>query len=174
MRIEVRLKIEAPPAVVYRFYTHLDHLRFICTTTRREWSPRPGIVLREREHAEVRIQQGQYSVTLRFETVRLSPDRLIEDHFSTWPVKGARHVVRLAPEDLGGATALENEITWEAPWYLRRMIDRHGAEQRAFFTERHQNAKRLIEAVYRLRGADAFLGGIPEDAAAVGVAPVVP
>jgi hypothetical protein len=172
VKIDVVVEIEAPPRVVYRFYTMLDHLRFICPPERHEWCTRPGVVLEAGIESEARIRQGRHAASVRFRTVRVDPDRGFEDEFVSWPLRGARHIVRLEAMS-PTRTRLENVITWDPPWYLRRLVDRHEAEQRAFFADRQENAKRIIEAVYRVRGEDAFASGIVGDAAAAGIQPIV-
>jgi ligand-binding SRPBCC domain-containing protein len=172
VRIRVQLAIAAPPEIVFRFYTRLDHLRFISPRYRQEWCTSPGAIVALGGESEVRIQQHRHGVTVRFRTVRLEADRFLEDEFLSWPVKGARHTVRLEPGK-NGETLLEDVITWEPPWYLRRTIERYLAEQQKFFEERQAKAKQIIEAVYAARGGEAFVEGIFPDAERVGIAPVV-
>jgi ligand-binding SRPBCC domain-containing protein len=174
VKISVKLSISAPPEIVFRFYTRLDHLRFISPRFRYEWCTKEGAIVAEGSESEVKIQQHRHKITVRFRTVRLEDERFIEDEFLTWPVKGARHTVRLEPSAGGTSTSLEDVIVWDAPWYLRRVLERYVDEQRRFFEERQANAKRIIEAVYAARGADAFRDGIFADAASVGIEPVVP
>lgn len=173
MKIRVQLAIAAPAGVVFRFYRMLDHLRFISSRYRYEWCTSRGAIVDVGVESEVRIQQHRHALTVRFKTVRLEADRFLEDEFLSWPVKGARHTVRLVDGN-NGETVIEDEITWDPPWYLRRAIDRYLDEQRKFFEERQANAKRIIEAVYSARGGDAFLEGIFPDAERLGIVPVVP
>ncbi|MCK6546955.1 hypothetical protein L6R52_13985 [Myxococcota bacterium] len=173
MKIDVHLSIAAPPPVVFRFYTMLDHLRYVCPERRHEWALERGAVVAVGREAEVRIQQGRHRIDVRFRTVQLDPDRSFEDEFVSWPVKGARHTVTLASTDDGRATELHNVITWDPPWYARPVVERHEREQRRFFALRQENAKRVIEAVYAIVGADAFRHGISEDCARAGIEPVV-
>lgn len=174
VKIEVQIRVEVPPPVAFRFFTNLDHLRFISPRHRVEWCPQIGSVLGPGAESEVRIQQGKHGITVRFKTIRFEPDRLFEDEFSSWPVKGARHVLTMSSEDGGHATEVANVTTWDPPWYLRPMIERQLGQQRDFFMERMANAKRIIEAVYAQRADDAFKEGIFQDAALVGADPVVP
>lgn len=173
MKIDVQLSIAAPPPVVFRFYTMLDHLRYVCPPRRHEWALERGVVISVGREADVRIQQGGHALNVRFRTVHVDPDRGFEDEFLSWPVKGARHVVTLDPTDEGRATELHNTITWEPPWYARPVVERHEREQRAFFALRQQNAKRVIEAVHAIAGPDAFRHGITDDCARAGIHPVV-
>jgi ligand-binding SRPBCC domain-containing protein len=165
--------IAAPADVVFRFYTQLDHLRFISPHHRHEWCTKPGTIVALGSESEVRIQQHRHGLTVRFRTVRLEPNRFLEDEFLSWPVKGARHTVRFEPGP-NGSTVLEDVIAWDAPWYLRRAIDRYLDEQQKFFEERQANAKKIIEAVFAARGAEAFREGISSDAESVGIEAVVP
>lgn len=174
MKVATSSRVLAPPGVVFRFSTQLDHLRFTSPRHRYEWCTTAGAVIAEGRESEVRIQQHRHGVSVRFRTVRLEPARYIEDEFLTWPVKGARHTICLVPVDGGAATDLEEVITWDAPWYLRRALDRYVDEQRSFFDERLAKAKRLIESVFAARGERSFEDGIFPDAARVQIEPVVP
>lgn len=171
MQIAVKVTIDAPPAVVFRFFKMLDHLRYVGSSARYEWCAIPGTVVEPGKESEVRIQQGRHRITVRFKTLRLETDRLIEDEFLSWPLKGARHVQALEPQNGGSATKVANITTWEPPWYLRVMIERYESQQRQFFIERQHNAKRLIEAVYRARGDQAFSDGILDDVTLIGASP---
>jgi len=174
VKIRVHVRVAAPPHVVFRFYTKLDHLRFISPRFRHEWCTKSGAVVALGTESEVKIQQHRRSLTVRFRTVKLETDRFLEDEFISWPVKGARHTVQLKPSPEGRETELEDAITWDPPWYLRRVLERYVEEQKKLFEERQSNAKRIIEAVYAARGADAFREGIFPDAERVGIVPVVP
>lgn len=173
LEIAVELRIEAPPAVVFRFFRMLDHLRFISPRYRQEWCTRAGVVVGPGTEAEVRIQQGSHGITVRFRNVLFEPDRLIEDEFVSFPLRGARHRQILEPEDGGLRTLVRSVSRWEPPWYLRKLVERKELQQRQFFEERLANAMRLIEAVHALRGAESFGQGIAADAAAVGAVAVV-
>jgi hypothetical protein len=174
VQIEVQVRIEAPPEVVYRFFVRLDHLRFISPRYRREWCPRLGAMIESGKEREVRIQQGDYGITIRFRTVRLDENCLIEDELISWPLHGARHIQRLEPDEGGQATRVANISTWSPPWYLKKLAERHEDQQKTFFLERTTNAKAIIEAVYKLRGLESFTDGIARDAEGAGFAPVIP
>ncbi len=173
MRIRVELVIAAPPSVVFRFFRMLDHLRFISPERRIEWSPRRGAVVDPGSEAELRIMQGRHRITLRFRNVRFEPDHLMEDEFVSWPLRGARHTQTFEPVGSGQQTKIESVTRWEVPWYLKKVLEPREDEQRAFFAERLENAKQIIEAVYAIRGDDAFLDGIFADAERIGAKPVI-
>ncbi len=172
MNISIQVKIAAPPEVVFRFYTQLDHLRFISPRFRFEWCTQRGAIVLLGAESEVRIQQHRHAITVRFKTTRMETDRFLEDEFVSWPVKGARHTVTLREKD--GGTVVEDVITWDPPWFLRRVLDRYIDEQRRFFEERQAKAKTMIEAVYVLRGAESFREGIFPEAELAGIEAVVP
>jgi ligand-binding SRPBCC domain-containing protein len=174
VRLEQSIVIGAPPEVVFRFFSELDHLRFVTSARRREWCPALGQRLEAGATREVRVQQGRHSLTLSFRTVRLDAPRAHEGELLTWPVEGARHAQRFVPENGGRATRVIDAIEWSPPWYARALIARHEAEQRRCFEEKLENARRLVEAVVARRGAAAFEGGVFADAADAGFAPVVP
>lgn len=172
MNISIQVQIAAPPEVVFRFYTQLDHLRFISPRFRFEWCTEKGASVRLGNESEVRIQQHRHGITVRFKTTRLETDRFVEDEFLSWPVKGARHTVSLRNQN--GLTTVEDSISWDPPWFLRRVLDRYIDEQKRFFEERQAKAKTMIEAVYALRGAESFREGIFPEAERAGIEPVVP
>ncbi len=174
MRLEQSVLIGAPPEVVFRFFTQLDHLRFVSAERRREWCPALGLRLEVGASRDVRVQQGRHSVSLTFRTLRLDPPFGHEHEFLSWPVEGARHAQRFAAEDGGLATRVTDVAEWSPPWYARALVARHEAEQRRFFDEKLRNARALVEAVYARRGSAAFEGGIFADAADAGFAPVIP
>lgn len=171
MKLESSISIEAPPHVVFRFYAQLDHLRFVSPVRRREWCPRFGVALEEGAEYEVRIEQGKHGLHLRFRTTRFVPHSSLENEFLSWPLKGARHEQRF--EARGGGTLVSDVNFWVPPWYARGVVAQREDEQRRFFAEKLEKAKRLIEAVYARAGEAAFRDGIFEDAADVGIAPVI-
>jgi hypothetical protein len=173
VKIAVEARIAAPPSVVFRFFRMLDHLRFISPKRRVEWCPRRGALIEPGSEADLRVAQGRNRITLRFRNVRFELDRTIEDEFISWPLRGARHTQTFESLDGGLSTKVESVTTWEPPWYLRKVLERHEGEQRTFFAERQENAKRIIEAVYARKGEDAFKEGIFADAQLIGAAPVV-
>jgi len=166
--------IEAPPEVVFRFYAQLDHLRFVSTDGRREWCPEPGQVRFSGGEFPVEIQQGRHRIGLRFRTLRIDADRAYEDEFTSWPLKGARHVQTFEPRRQGAATEVVDTNHWVPPWYARSVVARHIDDQRRLFAVKLSKAKTLIEQVYALKGSEAFSDGIFDDAEAVGIRPVVP
>jgi hypothetical protein len=62
VKIHVQLVIAAPAGVVFRFYTKLDHLRFISPRHRHEWCTKPGTVVELGSESEVRIQQHRHGL----------------------------------------------------------------------------------------------------------------
>jgi hypothetical protein len=174
VKMESTAVVKAPPEVVFRFYRHLDHLRFVCTARRQEWCPNTGLTQEEGEEYEVRLRQGRHEIKLRFRTVRMVPGQVVEDEFLSWPLRGARRVLRMTPQGGGQATAVVELNHWEPPWFARAAVKERSGEQQQLFDMKLENAKRIIEAVYKARGEDAFQVGIFEDASALGIAPVVP
>jgi ligand-binding SRPBCC domain-containing protein len=171
--IEVSILVEAPPPVVYRFYSQLDHLRYVSPIRRREWCAERGIEVGVGREYEVNVQQGRHAILLRFRTIRADGCACIEDEFLNWPLKGARHVQSFVPEDEKRSTLVTDLNRWDPPWYARSAVKKHEWEQTSFFQEKLDNAKRVIEAVYRERGDGAFVEGIGAEAAALGIAPVI-
>ena len=174
MRIESTITIEAPPEVVFRFFGQLDHLRFISTERRQEWCPESGCVRECGGEYPIEIQQGRHRLGVRFHTFSLQTNRAYEDHFTTWPLKGARHIQTFEPAHHGAATEVVDTNYWEPPWYARAVVARHIDDQQRLFTDKLRNAKRLIEQVFELKGPDAFVDGIFRDAELVGVMPLIP
>ena len=174
MRLESSITIDAPPAVVFRFYAQLDHLRFICTEGRQEWCPDTGQVRTSGGEYTVEIQQGRHRLELTFKTLRLEAHRAYEDQFTTWPLKGARHIQTFEPARNGAATEVVDTNIWEPPWYARAVVARHFDNQQQLFAIKLRKAKQLIEQVFDVKGPDAFSGGIFEDAEVVGISPLVP
>lgn len=164
--------VNAPPEVVFRFYRCLDHLRFVCTPRRQEWCPNTGLTQEVGQEYEVRLRQGRHEIKLRFRTVRLVPHAMVEDEFLSWPLRGARRTLRMTPQG-DGATEVVEINHWEPPWFARAAVKERSEEQQHLFDRKLDNAKRIIEAVYQARGADAFREGIFEDTSALGIAPVV-
>jgi hypothetical protein len=173
VRIAIELVIAAPPSVVFRFFRMLDHLRFISPQRRIEWSPRRGAMVDPGSEAELRMMQGRHRITLRFRNVRFEADRLMEDEFVSWPLRGARHTQTFEPVEGGRKTRVESMTIWDVPWYLKKVLEPREVEQRTFFAERLANAKQIIEAVFAIRGDDAFVAGIFADADRIGARPVI-
>ncbi len=174
MKLESVITIEAPPEVVFRFFAQLDHLRFISTEGRQEWCPQTGCVRKCGVEYPVQIRQGRHSLQLRFRTHNIRVHREYEDHFTSWPLKGARHVQTFEPAHYGAATEVVDINYWEPPWYARAVVARHLDDQARLFSEKLGNAKRLVEQVFDVKGPDAFVDGIFDDAELVGVAPLIP
>lgn len=172
VKIESTVHVEAPPAVTFRFFCNLDHLRFVCTERRREWCHATGRVQTEGSQHEVRLRQGRHEIRLRFRTVRLQPESLIEDEFLSWPLRGARRILELSPS--GPGTRVTEINAWTPPRFVRSAVQNRTEEQQQLFDQKLDNGKRLIEAAYALRGGLAFADGIFADAEALGVEPVVP
>lgn len=170
MIIEVSILVEAPPPVVYRFYSQLDHLRYVSPGRRREWCAERGLEVGLGREYEVNVEQGRHSILLRFRTVR-ADESCIEDEFLNWPLKGARHLQRFEAQD--DATFVTDMNRWNPPWYARSAVKRHEWEQTSFFKEKLENAKRVIEGVYREKGDAAFAEGIGADAESCGFEPVI-
>lgn len=164
--------VKAPPPVVFRFFCHLDHLRFVCTQRRQEWSPATGCVQVLGSSHEVRLRQGRHEIRLKFQTVRFEPDALLEDEFVSWPLRGARRTLRFVAETEG--TRVTETNVWTPPRFARTAVQNRSDEQQNLFDRKLENGKNLIEAVFSARGNDSFRGGIFEDARALGVEPVVP
>jgi len=165
--------VNAPPDVVFRFYRYLDHLRFVCSQRRQEWCPATGLTQEEGQEYEVRLRQGRHEIKLRFRTVRLVPAAMVEDEFLSWPLRGARRTLRMKAVGDGQTTEVVEVNHWEPPWFARAAVKERSGEQQQLFDMKLDNAKRIIEAVYAARGAEAFRAGVFEDAAALGIAPVV-
>ena len=174
VKLESSITIDAPPEVVFRFYAQLDHLRFISTEGRREWCPETGRIRASGAEYPVEIQQGRHHLGLRFRTLTLRPGRAYEDEFVSWPLKGARHRQTFEPARNGAATEVVDTNHWEPPWYARAVVARHIDDQSALFTRKLTKAKELVERVFDIKGPDAFVEGIFDDAEIVGVAPLVP
>lgn len=172
MKIESTVHVEAPPTVAYRFFCQLDHLRFVCTERRREWCHATGRLQSEGSQHEVRLRQGRHEIRLRFRTLRMHPDTLIEDEFLSWPLRGARRTLCLAPHGTGTRVSEINE--WTPPRFVRSAVQHRYEDQQRLFDQKLENGRRLIEAAYALRGELAFTQGIFGDAEALGVSPVVP
>lgn len=173
MIIEASILVEAPPAVVFRFYEQLDHLRYVSAERRREWCGARGRSVELGQEYEVHINQGRHSILLRIRTIRIVRERCIEDEFLNWPLKGARHVQSFEAVNDGRATRVHELNQWDPPWYAKSAVKKHEWEQTRFFEEKLANAKRVIETVYAERGDEAFLGGVAEEAHALGVTPIV-
>lgn len=173
MIIEASILVEAPPSVVFRFYEQLDHLRYVSAERRREWCAARGQRVEVGHEYEVHIHQGRHSILLRIRTIRIDPERLIEDEFLNWPLKGARHLQRFEPVNDGRATRVHEVNQWEPPWYAKTTVKKHEWEQTRFFEEKLANAKRVIETVYAARGDEAFSGGVASDAREAGVDPII-
>lgn len=172
VRIETSARIEAPTAVVFRFFGWLDHLRFVSADLRQEWCPERGLAMSEGGEYEVRLRQGRHGLTLRFRTVKVVENALYEDEFLTWPVKGAIHLVTFQSKD--GTTLVTDANIWSPPWYARAIVAKNREPQTAAFQQRLLKAKVLVEAVYRAKGERAFLEGIFGDAVDAGFSPSVP
>ena len=172
MRIETSARIEAPPAVVFRFFGWLDHLRFVSADLRQEWCPDRGIAVSEGGEYQIRLRQGRHGFTLRFRTVKVVENALYEDEFLTWPVKGGIHLVTFQAKN--GATLVTDANIWSPPWYARAIVAKNRDQQTAVFQQRLGNAKRIVEAVYGVKGDRAFLEGIFGDATEAGFSPTVP
>ena len=125
MIIEASILVEAPPEIVFRFYTLLDHLRYVSPERRREWCPRRNARIALGAEYEVNIHQGRHSVVLRFRTVRYEPGAAYEDEFLNWPLKGARHLQTFTGVNGDAATRVEDVNRWEPPWYARAMVKKH-------------------------------------------------
>lgn len=172
VKIESTVHVEAPPAVAFRFYCLLDHLRFVCTERRREWCHATGRVQTQGSQHEVRLRQGRHEIRLRFRTVRLQPDLVIEDEFLSWPLRGARRTLQFAPSGTG--TRVTETNAWTPPRFVRTAVQNRTSEQQGLFDQKLDNGRKLIEAAFGLRGELAFTDGIFADAEALGVSPVVP
>ncbi len=164
--------VKAPPPVVFRFFCHLDHLRFVCTQRRQEWSPKTGCIQVLGSSHEVRLRQGRHEIRLRFKTVRLESDELLEDEFVSWPLRGAKRTLRF--ETMGSGTQVTETNVWTPPRFARTAVKNRTDEQQELFDRKLENGKVLIEAVYAARGEQAFSTGIIEDAQALSIDPVVP
>jgi len=171
VKIESSVHVEAPPSVVFRFFCLLDHLRFVCTERRREWCHATGRVQTEGSQHEVRLRQGKHEIRLRFRTVRLVPERLIEDEFLSWPLRGARRTLELTAE--GAGTRVVEINAWTPPRFVRTAVQNRTEEQQSLFDQKLENGRQLIEAAYELRGELAFTDGVFHDAERLGVSPVV-
>ncbi len=174
LKLESTITIAAPPEVVFRFYAQLDHLRFVSTVGRREWCPEIGRVRARGAEYPVLIQQGRHQIGLRFRTLRLETHRAYEDEFTSWPLKGARHMQTFEPARSGAATEVVDTNLWEPPWYARSVVARHIDDQRHHFASKLRNAKQVVEQVFDVKGPDAFAEGIFDDAETVGIEPMVP
>lgn len=172
MKIETSIRVDAPPPVAFRFYGWLDYLRFVSADLRQEWCPERGIAVCEGAEYEVLLEQGKHRFSIRFRTTRVVDSALYEDEFLTWPVKGGRHLQTFEPE--GERTLITESHAWSPPWYARAIVAKKRQEQTEVFQERLENGKRIIEAVYRLRGDEAFREGIFQDCEAAGIMPIIP
>lgn len=172
MKLESSALVEAPPAVVFRFFSRLDHLRFVCTERRREWCHATGRVQSEGSQHEVRLRQGGHEIRLRFRTVRLVPSLVIEDEFLSWPLRGARRTLEL--EARTGGTWVREINAWTPPRFVRSAVENRAEDQQELFDQKLDNGRRFIEAAYAARGELAFEEGIFEDAERLGIEPVVP
>lgn len=166
--------VEAPPEVVFRFYAQLDHLRFVSSEWRQEWCPELGLVRHSGGDYPVEIQQGRHRIVVRFTTLSMQTNRSFEDEFTTWPLKGARHVQTFEPARNGAATEIIDANFWEPPWYARSVVARHYDNQQQLFALKLFNAKQVIEQVFDVKGPDAFVEGIVQDAEMVGIDPLIP
>lgn len=174
LKLESEVLVEAPPAVVFRFYRDLDHLRFVCTERRREWCPEPGVMLAPGHEGEVRLRQGRHEITLRFKTVHYEQDMVLEDAFLSWPLKGARRQLVFHPRADGQHTRIHEVNVWRPPFFARAAVKERQDDQQSLFDQKLLNAKAVIERVHADRGDDAFSGGVWAEAAAAGIEPVVP
>lgn len=173
MRIEAHVTIEAPPRLVFEFFAWLDHLRLVAPSRRREWCPIPGRRVAEGARQEVCLAQGQHKVRLGFVTEVLRPADCIVDVFQSWPLRGARRVLRFRAEAHGEhmRTLLTEETEWSPPTLVRRLVDKRLEQQRQQFQEKLENAKIVVERVYEALGEEAFDHGVLEAAARVGIRP---
>lgn len=171
MKVEARTIIEAPPGVVFRFFTELDHLRWVSAQRRREWCVDRGVRLSQGARYEIQVRQGRHAIGLSFKTTRFERDRLVEDECHTFPVKGAVRI--LTTEANGNGTQVADMNYWDPPWYARAIVAKNEDEQRAFFAEKLANAKRIIEQVYRTRGEQSFQNGVAAELEALGLTPVI-
>jgi hypothetical protein len=171
VRIETSARIEAPPAVVFRFYGWLDYLRFVSADLRQEWCPELGVAVSEGAEYEIKLRQGRHGFTLRFRTVKVIENELYEDEFLTWPVKGGRHLQSFRAAER--ATIVTDTNIWSPPWYARAIVAKNRDQQTVVFQQRLDKAKRIIESVYRSKQDQAFREGIFDDATDAGFSPVV-
>lgn len=172
MKLESIVHIQAPPAVVFRFFCHLDHLRFVCTPRRQEWSPQTGRVQAHGSCHEVRLRQGRHEIRLKFKTVQMEAEALLEDEFISWPLRGAKRTLRFESTDT--ATRVCETNIWTPPRFVRQAVKSRTDEQQELFDQKLINGKELIEAAFQARGELAFTDGVIEEAQALGVQPVVP
>ncbi len=172
MKLESIVLIQAPPAVVFRFFCHLDHLRFVCTDRRQEWSPQTGRVQSQGSCHEVRLRQGRHEIRLNFKTVQMQTDVLLEDEFVSWPLRGAKRTLEF--EATGTATRVREINIWTPPRFVRQAVKSRSDEQQGLCDQKMDNGKRLVEAAFKARGDLAFTDGVIEEAQALGVQPVVP
>lgn len=171
MKIEAQVQVEAPPRTVCDFFAWLDHLRLVSPGQRREWCPTPGQRVAEGREREVCLQQGRHRVRLSFRTERFRPAECIEDVFLTWPMQGARRVLRFAPvpgPDRLLHTSLVEIDEWRPPFFVRALVDKRLEQQRALFDEKLRRAKAIIERAHDAHGPEVFSGGVLEPARALG------
>lgn len=171
MKIEARTFIEAPPSVVFRFFTELDHLRWVSAQRRREWCSSRGLRLRAGANYEIQVRQGRHAIGLEFKTTRYEVERLVEDECHTFPVKGAVRLLTCEPDQ--GGTLVADMNYWDPPWYARAIVAKNEDEQRSFFAEKLANAKRVVEQVFRAHGEQAFTRGVAAELEALGILPVI-
>src|SRR4029077_16815123 len=104
------------------------HLRFSSPKRRVEWCPRRGATIDPGAEADLRVMQGRNLITVRFKNVRFELDRLMDDEFVSWPLRGAHHTQTFEAIEGGEKTRVESVTHWEPPWYLRSMLARHERE----------------------------------------------
>lgn len=167
MKIETEVRVDAPVATAYEFFMWLDHLRLISPGRRREWCPEVGRRLVEGLSHEVCLEQGRHRVRLRFRTQTLRPSALIEDVFITWPLHGAKRVLRF--ERSGTGTRIIEEDDWHPPFYVRSMVAKRVESQRALFQEKLDRAAEVVSKAYAARGSRVFAGGVLEPATNLGI-----
>ena len=172
MKLESEVLIQAPPKVVFRFFRQLDHLRFVCTERRQEWCPALGCVQEEGDRHEVLLRQGKHEIRLRFRTSRLVPDRLLEDQFISWPLRGAARTLHFESAE-AECTRVTETNAWEPPWFARSAVKERSDEQQWLFDQKLENGRRIVEAAYEASGDAAFSEGIFSEAEALGIDPVV-
>lgn len=176
MKIESQVRIEAPPRLVFEFFAWLDHLRLVSPSRRREWCPVPGQRVAEGTRQEVCLEQGRHRVRLSFVTEILRPAETIVDVFSSWPLHGARRILRLQAETpehpAPPVTWVIEETEWSPPFLVRRLVDKRLEQQRLQFQEKLDNARLIIEKVYAELGSEAFERGVLEPARQVGFSPI--
>jgi hypothetical protein len=171
LKLETDILIEAPVAVVFRFFADLDHLRWISGSYRREWCSTWSKQIQLDREYQIEVRQGRHAIALEFRTIRYELDRVFEDECLTFPVKGAIRQVTFTAERSG--TRVVDMNHWDEPWYARTLVAKHVESQRDYFVERLKNAKRVVEAAFVARGDSVFSRGVATELRELEVAPVI-